>query len=122
MTIRYCDFCGDVIPEPTGGPVTLGIPEISESHLDGCDVCIHILRRIVEGKSLRRLVDPSSETIVRLTETKTPERSRFHEWKYEESSMVCMNCGASKTQDPQSWSLEGWCPGAGAVPPEVSPI
>jgi hypothetical protein len=122
MTIRRCDFCGEVIPDQTGNSVTLADIERMEAKLDGCDACIQLLWRIVKGKSLRRLLGPNSDTTVRLTETKAPERSRFHEWKYEESSMVCMNCGASKTQDPQSWSLEGWCPGAGAVPPEVSPI
>ena len=122
MTIRRCDFSGEVIPDQTGNSVTLADIERMEAKLDGCDACIQLLRCIVEGKCLRRLY-PNSPTTVRLTETKTPERSRFHEWKYDtEGWIVCMNCGVVRRAQKSNAEECPGRPGAGAVPPEVTPI
>lgn len=54
MTIRYCDFCGDVIPEGEGDPIAFGDalanPDCAK---DACDACTNILWRFTEHKNLK---------------------------------------------------------------------
>lgn len=54
MTIRYCDFCGDVIPEGEGDPVVIGDPECDiEARNDACDKCCSVLWKFRREKNLR---------------------------------------------------------------------
>ncbi len=54
MTIRYCDFCGEVIQEGTGDPITLAdVESIPEARKDACEACSSILWKFTRDKNLK---------------------------------------------------------------------
>jgi hypothetical protein len=56
VTIRYCDFCGDTIPEGLGDPVTLAdVESIPEAAKDACEPCTVILWNFTRNKNLRTI-------------------------------------------------------------------
>jgi hypothetical protein len=56
MTIRYCDFCGDTIPEGLGDPVTLAdVESLPEAAKDACEPCVAILWDFTRHKNLRTI-------------------------------------------------------------------
>ncbi len=66
MTIRYCDFCGEVIPEGEGDPVTLAdVNYLPEAAKDACDTCVNILWQFTKDKSLATSVSPDSGSLMR---------------------------------------------------------
>jgi hypothetical protein len=61
VTIRYCDFCGDVIPEGEGDPVILADRDANpEAAKDACDECANILWGFTKAKNLRILFAATS--------------------------------------------------------------
>jgi ribosomal protein L24E len=54
VTIRYCDFCGEVIPEGEGDPIMIGNPDCNlEACKDACTTCYGILWEFAKNKNLR---------------------------------------------------------------------
>lgn len=55
MTLRYCDFCGQVIPEDEDCPIDLGDPESGAPDVskDACTTCYRILYDFAKYQNLR---------------------------------------------------------------------